>query len=142
MFEPIFFGIAGIIDVLLCCDLFHNYYEWRIGKNKALFFSCLVFFVMAIINATFVGIFIKNPVIENYERIGFNMVFGLTLCFIGFRAKPLEIILLFGIFYIFEVIAEAVYMFILAVLELKLIWKFLQTELKLPFVYCRNSLRC
>lgn len=140
MFEPIFFGIAGIIDVLLCCDLFHNYYEWRIGKKKALFFSCLVFFVMAIVNATFVGIFIKNPVIENYERIGFNMVFGLTLCFIGFRAKPLEIILLFGIFYIFEVIAEAVYMFILAVFRIEINMEIFTDGIKVAFCVLQKFL--
>ena len=140
MFEPIFFGIAGIIDVLLCCDLFHNYYEWRIGKKKTLFFSCLVFCVMAIINATFVGIFIKNPVIENYERIGFNMVFGLTLCFIGFRAKPLEIILLFGIFYIFEVIAEAVYMFILAVFRIEINMEIFTDGIKVAFCVLQKFL--
>lgn len=120
MFELILVGIAGIIDVLLCCDLFHNYYEWGLGKKKGVFFSCLIFFVVAIVNLTLIRIFIKNPVIENYERIGVNIVFGLTLCFIGFRAKPLEIILLFGIFYIFEVIAESVYMFILAVFRIDL----------------------
>lgn len=118
MFELILNGVAGIIDVFLCCDLFLYFYECKFEKKKGIILSCLIFSMVSIVNVTLIGMFIKNPVIENYERIGVNIVLGLLMCFLGFRAKPLEIILLFGIFYIFEVIAESIYMFVFAIFRI------------------------
>ncbi|MBQ0040021.1 MAG: GHKL domain-containing protein [Treponema sp.] len=118
MFDLIVNGVAGVVDVILCCDLFFHFYDWRFEKRKGLLLCCLIFFLAAVANLTFVGIFIKDPVVANYERISVTIILGLTMCFIGYRAKPMEIILLFGIFYIFEIIAESLYMFILAVFRI------------------------
>ncbi|WP_407400506.1 sensor histidine kinase [Treponema sp.] len=122
MFELILNGLNSVVDVLLCCDLFNNYYEWRIGKKKGLVFSCLVFFIVACLNHIFIDLFIKNPIVGNYEQIAVTIILGLTLCFIGYRAKPLEIILLFGIFYIIESIAESIYMFIIVIIGMDFDW--------------------
>ena len=118
MFDLIVNGVAGIIDVFLCCDLFFHFYDWRFERKKGLVVCCIVFFLVAVGNLSFIGLCIKDPVIANYERICVTIVLGLSMCFIAYRAKPMEIIILFGIFYIFEIIAESAYMFIFAILRI------------------------
>ncbi len=118
MFNLIVNGIAGIIDVILCCDLFHYFYDWKFKKNRTIFLFCLVFFIVAVANLIFIGIFISNSTIANYERVVVTVIIGLTMCFIGYHAKPIEIILLFGIFYIMEILAESSYMFIFAIFRI------------------------
>lgn len=118
MFNLIVNGIAGIIDVILCCDLFHYFYDWKFKKNRTIFLFCLFFFIVAVANLSFIGIFISNSTIANYERVVVTVIIGLTMCFIGYHAKPIEIILLFGIFYIMEILAESSYMFIFAIFRI------------------------
>ncbi|MCQ2248760.1 MAG: GHKL domain-containing protein [Treponema sp.] len=105
----ILIALLGFMDVLLCCDLYDHFFERRIKIRFLSFYCALVFFGFSYANISIASRLISNSTFLNYERNILNIFLGLTMCFMNYEGKPLELVLMFAVFYICEVMAEAIF---------------------------------
>ena len=112
--------IVGLIDSILCIDLFNHFFERRFKSFGYFVIGVFLFSVITTINIAVLDIVGSESVLLHYERILVQIFSGMTLCFIGFKGKKFDLVLLFVIFYICEIVAESAYMFVFSVLGISI----------------------
>lgn len=121
--------IFGCIDACLCIDLFACFFKKRNGKSSFRVLMILIYAVLYILNYLIVHNRLINSMWLFYELMAFQIVFGMILCCIGFKGRPLEMGIMYTIFYICEVLADSFYITLILFLNLERHGMSLQQEI-------------
>lgn len=107
----------GCIDACLCIDLFSCFFRKRSERVSFRIAVVFTYTVMFALNFSIVHTLLDESIWLSYEVIFFQVIFGMVLCFVGFNGKILEMVIMYTIFYICEVLADSFYIIFISVLD-------------------------